>query len=269
VGVQYFSNREDVVDKHFRVEVVTATQNPAEVIWYGAHQCVAEGFALDDKPPQNCGEAIVRHLLPVGHWSPFEHAAITFNIGGFSHRVMQQFTRSRMISPSVQSFRYTGERVATLGADIEEALIEKQPGSLFVLLEAMPELAARVDSLFYQRPPGEYRDRHGKSVVKGEIDFIEKRCRFAQMARYYYEDITDGEPHESAAGCLPMDTRQDWVATFNVRSLCAFFDRRTPKDAQLEIRQLSDLMWPHFESWLPESAAWYRENRWSKNKLAP
>lgn len=263
------------MDQHFRVEVVASTQPPARAIWYGQHQCVAEGFALDDPCPEteeDCGEAIVKHLLPHGHWSPLEHASITFNFGGFSHRVMQQFTRSRIgVSPSVQSFRYTGDRIAKLAENIQEALIhETGEVSLWQLLERKrPSLAQDVDALFYQRPPGEYRDRHGKKEVKTIEKFVDKRVRFAQMALWYAGDVEDGEPYESAAGGLPMDARQDWVATFNARSLCAFFDRRTPADAQLEIRQQCDLMWPHFESWLPAPARWYRKNRWGKNKLAP
>jgi thymidylate synthase (FAD) len=262
------------MDKYFRVEVIACTQPPARAIWYGMHQCVAEKFALDDPAPtteESCGDAIVKHLLPAGHWSPLEHATITLNFGGFSHRVMQQFTRSRIgVSPSVQSFRYTGNRIARLAQGIDDGMRETKAVNLYELLEVKrPSLAQDVDALFYQRSPGEYRDRHGIKEVKTIDKYVEKRIRFAQMARWYAQDVEDGEPYESAAGGLPMDARQDWVATFNARSICGFFDRRTPADAQLEIRQLCDLTWPHFENWLPSVATWFRKNRWGKNKLAP
>jgi thymidylate synthase (FAD) len=48
-----------------------------------------------------------------------------------------------------------------------------------------------------------------------------------------------------------------------------FLDLRSKKDAQLEIRQLCDGIWPHFENWVPEIAEWYRENRWGKARLSP
>jgi thymidylate synthase (FAD) len=262
------------MDSRFRVELIACTQPPARAIWYGQHQCVAERFALDDPAPateEACGEAIVKHLLPAGHWSPLEHASITLNFGGFSHRVMQQFTRSRIgVSPSVQSFRYTGNRIARLAEDIGKGLHETGAVNLADLLDRKrPSLAQDVDALFYQRWPGEYRDRHGNKEVKTIEKYAQKRVRFAQMALWYAQAVEDGEPYESAAGGLPMDARQDWVATFNARSICGFFDRRTPADAQLEIRQLCDLMWPHFHDWLPSVANWYREKRWGKNKLAP
>ena len=262
------------IDPLFRVEVVACTHPPARAIWYGQHQCIAECFALDDPAPSTeeaCGAAIVRHLLPAGHWSPLEHATITFNFGGFSHRIMQQFTRSRVgVSPSVQSFRYTGKRIAKLGNEVAHWLGDEREKYFW---DAAPvwldEEIERVEQLFYVRPVGHYYDRFGASIYYDEelrhadiLDCLYQAYRYAQK-------VGMGMPAEQAAGALPMDTRQDWVATFNARSICGFFDRRTPADAQMEIRQQCDLMWPHFESWLPSVAGWYRKNRWGKNKLAP
>ena len=48
-----------------------------------------------------------------------------------------------------------------------------------------------------------------------------------------------------------------------------FLDLRAKLDAQLEIRQLCDLMWPHLEAWAPEFAAWYSRARLHKARLAP
>jgi thymidylate synthase (FAD) len=268
------------MDKLFRVEVVAQTDCPSRAIWYGQHQCVAECFALDDHAPeteQDCGVAIVNHLLPHGHWSPLEHATITLNFGGFSHRIMQQFTRSRIgVSPSVQSFRYTGKRVAELGKAIIEWMEypmdnpddEKFWNSAGVWLD-VPENRAWVERIFYLRPTGHYHDRFGASIDYDSLARWDDLLDCLYDAYRYATKTANGMPAEMAAGTLPMDARQDWVATFNARSLCAFFDRRTPKDAQLEIRQMCDLIWPHFEAWLPETATWYRKNRWGKNKLAP
>jgi thymidylate synthase (FAD) len=54
-----------------------------------------------------------------------------------------------------------------------------------------------------------------------------------------------------------------------MRSLMHFLDLRAKADAQLEIRQLCELMFQCFHSWSPEVAEWYKETRWSKARLSP
>jgi thymidylate synthase ThyX len=78
-----------------------------------------------------------------------------------------------------------------------------------------------------------------------------------------------GCPEEQARGVLPFDYRQHFVVSFNLRSLLHFFDTRAKLDAQLEIRQLCELMWPHVKAWVPEIAAWYEAKRWGRGRLAP
>jgi thymidylate synthase (FAD) len=68
---------------------------------------------------------------------------------------------------------------------------------------------------------------------------------------------------------LPFDYRQHWVMSFNLRSLMHLLDLRAKADAQLECQWLCELIWPHFEAWVPEIADWYRKNRWAKARLAP
>jgi len=261
-------------DPHFRVEVVAQTPNPNRAIWVGQHQCVSENFALDDPIPETeeaCGKAIVKHLLPFAHWSPCEHACITFNIGGFGHRVMQQFTRHRIgVSPSVQSFRYTGERVHKLGTSIIEAMNETDACGVDHLLDELrPSIIQDVNTIFYQRPIGVYRDREGRKYEQTSESYRDRTEYYTETAMRYADLIDAGWSYEDAAEDLPMGTRQDFVATFNVRSLCAFMDRRAPANAQLEIQALSVMIWEHFKVWVPEIAQWYEANRLGKNKLAP
>jgi thymidylate synthase (FAD) len=56
---------------------------------------------------------------------------------------------------------------------------------------------------------------------------------------------------------------------FNVRSLMHFLDLRAKLDAQLEIQALCELMMVEFEKWTPAIAAYYKEKRWGKARLAP
>jgi thymidylate synthase (FAD) len=167
------------------------------------------------------------------------------------------------------SFRYSGERINHLGGRIMALTGDDDMNFWRVAPKHLDELQDELESLFYVRPTGHYRDRFGASIHYGELERIDDLLDCLYAAYRYTAKTSQGMPAEMAAGGLPMDTRQAWVATFNARSLCSFFDRRTPADAQLEIRELCDLMWPHFCEWLPGVAKWYRENRWGKNKLAP
>ena len=44
---------------------------------------------------------------------------------------------------------------------------------------------------------------------------------------------------------------------------------RAKLDAQLEIRQLCELMWPHLVTWAPQFADWYEKSRLHRARLAP
>jgi thymidylate synthase (FAD) len=46
-------------------------------------------------------------------------------------------------------------------------------------------------------------------------------------------------------------------------------DLRAKRDAQLEIQQLSELIWREVKLWVPELAEWYEQNRMFKARLAP
>ena len=74
---------------------------------------------------------------------------------------------------------------------------------------------------------------------------------------------------EHARGKLPFDYRQHFVVSFSLRALLHFLDLRFKKDAQLEIQQLCNLIWPHVEDWVPAVAKWYERNRLGKARLAP
>jgi thymidylate synthase (FAD) len=46
-------------------------------------------------------------------------------------------------------------------------------------------------------------------------------------------------------------------------------DLRWKRDAQLEAQKLCELLYVHFEEWMPDVAMWYKENRAMKAKLSP
>jgi thymidylate synthase (FAD) len=240
-----------ISDPRFRLDVITATPNPQQVVYAAMHQDYSDVFVTDDRWPDEtrAGEICVQRLLAGdrGHYGPLEHPQITLNVGWFPHSVIQQARTHRVgVSFDVQSMRYTGERIcmaANGDLDIEE--------------------------VFYLRPAGHYLDRNGKKYEYTEDERKRDlfRCRSAAY-RYHYL-IIQGFAEEHARGMLPFDFRQHFVVSFNLRAFLHFLDLRVKMDAQLEIRALCDLMWPHLEDWAPQIAEWYKASRHGKARLAP
>ncbi len=249
------------LDPRFRVVVIAATPNPQQCAYAAMHQDYSEGFVAEDYDLSaqvlpggtlwegEAGAICVKRLLAGerGHYGPLEHPQITFNVGWFPHSVMQQARTHRVgVSFDVQSMRYTGDRICKAAngeLDLEE--------------------------VFYLRKPDLYRDRNGH-VYKyteehraADLDL----CRVA--AKRYAELIAQGFAEEHARGILPFDYRQHFVVSFTMRALMHFLDLRSKLDAQLEIRAMCDLIWPHFEAWAPEIAAWYQQHRRYRARLAP
>lgn len=91
--------------------------------------------------------------------------------------------------------------------------------------------------------------------------------RAANKYKRRVEDL--GFAPEHARGMIPFDFRQHFVFSGNLRAILHFMDMRSKADAQLEIRWLCDLIWPHLKAWAPEVAEWYEKNRLHKARLAP
>jgi thymidylate synthase (FAD) len=246
--------RNTPMDPLFRVDLITATPNPQQCIYAAMHQDYSEGYVYDDRanwPDETrAGEICVQRLLAGdrGHYGPLEHPQITLNVGWFPHSVMQQARTHRVgLSFDVQSMRYTGERILKAGTDY-----------------------AYIEEVFYLRPAGDYTARDGKRYTYTENQRCEDKVFFcAPAAQRYHDLIRAGFAEEHARGILPFDFRQHFVISFSLRAMLHFLDLRAKADAQLEIRQLCDLMWPHLETWAPEIAAWYKKTRLTRARLAP
>lgn len=240
-----------MTDPYFRVKVLSRTNLPQTLIWQAMHQDYSEECVAYEQAPSEAesGRIAVQRLLAGerGHYGPLEHPSIAFSIGWFPHSVMQQARTHRVgMSFDVQSMRYTGQRVAQVArgnVDLEE--------------------------VFYLRPVGEYTDRQGKRYQYTEQLRAQDVERCWDAAEAYAAKLQMGFAEEHARGLLPFDFRQHFVVSFNVRSLMHFLDLRAKADAQWEIRQLCELMWPHFVAWTPQIADWYQERRWGKARLAP
>lgn len=241
-------------DERFRVDVISNTPNPQQTIYAAMHQDYSSDLVVEKRESwpseERCGEIIVKRLLAGerGHYGSLEHPQIVLSCGYFPHNVIQQARTHRVgISFDVQSFRYTSQQildVATGARDIEDT--------------------------FYLRPVGHYTDRDGKKYYYSEDLRNNDLLWCMESAKRYYQDVVEhGMSEEHARGKLPFDYRQHFVVSFNCRSLMHFLDLRSKKDAQLEIQILCQLMWSHFQEWVPQIAEWYQRNRLGKAKLSP
>lgn len=268
------------MDKHFRVEVISKTPNPQQTIYAALHQDYAEGFVFDEREEwpseENCGRIIINQLLKGGrgHYGPLEHPQIVLNCGWFPHSAMQQVRTHRVgVSFDVQSFRYTGKVIADIGR-MFDLQIQTWASSVEDCLwgdddDWSYDLASHIEEKFYLRPVGDYSDRQGKRYTYTDHDRKEDIIQCAEACLRYYHKMQRGFSEEHARGLVPFDVRQHWAMSANVRSLMHLLDLRWKANAQLEAQQLCDLIWPHFEAWVPAIAEWYKANRAKKAKLSP
>jgi thymidylate synthase (FAD) len=171
---------------------------------------------------------------------------------------MQQARTHRIgVSFDVQSFRYTGDQIAHLGK---------------ILMEEPEAATETLNQLFYVPQSvlqGCAKGRAGRVTINSDaLDIILNQYR-AQATAYYRLVTECGLPYEDARNIIGYGIRQHFVVSFNCRSLMHFLDLRAKENAQAEIRQLCELILPHFEQWCPHVAAWYVKYRWGKGRLAP
>ena len=127
-----------------------------------------------------------------------------------------------------------------------------------------------LEEVFYLRPIGSYSDRQGKKYAyTAEQRAVDLELCQAAAERYRQMVEDQGMAEEHARGILPFDYRQHFVVSFTLRAFLHFLDLRAKLDAQQEIRELCDLMWPHLQTWTPQFADWYEKSRLHKARLAP
>ena len=176
-----------------------------------------------------------------------EHPQITFSVSGYVHSVMVQGRTHRIgTSWDCQSQRYTGKRI---------------------LKVANGELD--LENVFYVRPVGFYTNRKGKKYEWTEEHRQHKLERILEECVEYAEYYEQGVCEEHIRDYLPQAIRQNFVVSFNLRSVLHFMDLRAKMDAQLEIQALCEQTIPYLQSWAPNVWKYYEEKRLHKARLSP
>jgi thymidylate synthase (FAD) len=258
-------------DPYFRVEVLSKTERPNLLSYLAMHQDYSEENVADelDKLSQlsesELGDRLVKKCLKFGHFGILEHPSITLNVIGFPHSVMVQARTHRVgISFDCQSQRYTSERFLKLAEDLDNYEEEYTKDGDYLRPFDL------IEQVFYFRALGSYYDRVGNKydydMFSREKDILATENN---LQEYRQNIVNRGFSPEHARDFLFQNFRQDFVVTFNARSLLHFCDLRLPKDSQLEIRTMAEMLFEKFSEWMPEVAEFYEKNRKGKNKLSP
>ena len=240
------------LDNNMKVVMLRHTPLPQTLVWQGGKNDYSEVPIHTVMPPgeTECGKWVIEQLLANerGHWGPLEHPAISFDCVGFVHNVIVQARTHRVgVSFDVQSQRYTGRRV---------------------LRVAKGELNPR--EVFYVRPAGLYLDRKGHKYEWTQEDY-ERELQFCVEASERYAEGYEqrGMAEEHLRDYLPQNIRQNFVVSWNLRSVLHFLDLRAKLDAQVEIQALCEGMVPAIKAWVPEIFSYYEEKRLHKARLSP
>jgi len=239
------------LDGRLMVKVLDCYADPERVIWQAGKNDYSEVPIHEVKPlkREEAGKWIVDHLLSgeKGHYGPLEHPQITLSCIGYVHNVIVQARTHRIgTSWDVQSQRYTGKRVLKV-ADRE----------------------IDVEDVFYIRPPGLYTNRQGKKYEWTKENIEDKRGKIILACEDYAKDYKNGCSEEHIRDYLPQGIRQNFVVSFNLRSVLHFMDLRSKLDAQLEIEALCEQFIPILRDWAPSVWGYYEAKRLHKARLSP
>ena len=112
-----------------------------------------------------------------------------------------------------------------------------------------------------------YPDRHENPPL--QLDSNGLMRVFSRFLHHVAHLLREGMPEEQARGQLHADYRQHCIMTLNARSIMALLDRRSKKDAQMEIQIMADMLFRLFKIYLPKVGLWYEKIRLNRAILAP
>lgn len=233
----------------FKAELINATECPQRVAYTALHTDYSEEFVgLTTLPEDEAGKLVVKLLLKggKGHWGPLEHPSMSLMLRADHNTMMQLRTHRVGCTFDYQSMRYTGDRIRKV------ALRELKP-----------------EEVFYVRPPGSYWDRQGDKYTWTEEQAEESLAMCFSSAIDYNRLCSSGASEEHSRSVLSTGYLQNGLVTGSLRFWLHLLDVRAKADAQMEIRDLMNLIELQVQRWVPEVWSWYQQHRHHKALLAP
>lgn len=209
-----------------RITVELLSHSPIYNSIVGARTCW-DSFHKDDyKNEDNIGEnnkGLLRKLIyGCKHYSVIEHTYYTFRIRGASRLMLQELTRHRIASYSVQSTRYTLKKL--LKEDIDKINMLDKP-----------------EEWHYGDEVVEYHSLVKKYLVVPENfdgeDYYDMFQQLKTLVRKLQKYNNDEVKY-----FLPESWRTEIIWTINARSLRNFLHLRYSKNAHFEIRRAAELV---------------------------
>lgn len=185
-----------------KVTLLHAT--PIEILDTALTKCWGSECKTGDAMMQRIDRIINKNK----HGSIAEHCVVNFDIRGISRACLQELSRHRHQSLSVESTRYTLGRLK-----LEEPFIDG-------------------DNI-YEIRASQYLVYTGSPIIDNYSIHALDNLRFA---------IKLGKSNDIAKYCLPESFKTNLTSSLNIRSLMNFLSLRTDKSALWEIRNLAHAM---------------------------
>lgn len=207
-----------------KVEIISHTQNPEEVIAQSAKLCYSKVGVeeIREKMSSEDVERFLNMLMGLSHDSPLEHASFTFAVEGISRALSHQLVRHRIASYSQQSQRYVN---LTDFKYVVPPAIEENEKAREIFYKTMENDKKAYEDLV-------------EVLVAEKIKPLLAAGKDEKEAR----KMVEKEALEDARYVFPNACETKIVFTMNVRSLHHFLKLRCCNRAQWEIREMARLM---------------------------
>jgi thymidylate synthase (FAD) len=233
----------------FKATFVDGNQFPQRLAYTALHADYSENFSDSSELPEDkAGRIVVDRLLKggKGHWGPLEHPSMSLMLRADHNTMMQLRTHRVGCTFDYQSMRYSGERIRKCA-----------------------QRKIRPEEVFYVRPPGTYWDRQGDKYIWTNSQAEETLAMCLSSAIDYDRLRQSGASEEHSRSVLATGYLQHGLVTGTLRFWLHLLDVRAKADAQMEIRDLMNLIELQVQRWVPEIWGWYQQHRHHKALLAP
>lgn len=188
---------------------------------------------------------LLNYLMKHRHGTPFEHSVFTFYVKAPIF-VERQWVRHRIGSFNQISFRYAEPTMDYYVPREARVADDRNRQSSKLIKDAFPNKA--------------FSPTEGMGLLDGVMETI--IVRNSEAAKEDYVSLLGhGIAKELARIVLPVNFYTEFVWTVNARSLMNFTSLRSGQDAQLEIREYSNVIFQvYFSEKMPKTAETFAAN---------